>query len=56
MKLQYSSWEARLENLLPELPRWPLTTFGTVIVIIFLLGVTFGVYQWISCLEIRGLL
>ena len=48
--------EKHLEELIPKLPRWPLTTFGTVIVIIFLLGVSFGVYQWISCLEIRGLM
>ena len=54
--MKYISLEERLENMLPKLPVWPLTTFGTVIVIIFLLGVSFGVYQWLSCLEIRGLL
>lgn len=60
MKLQGLSWEEKLENLLPKLPRWPLTAFGTVVLImgliIFLACAAFGWYQWNSCLEIRGLL
>ena len=60
MRLKDSSWEQRLENLLPELPRWPLTAFGTAVLImgliIFLACAAFGWYQWNNCLEIRGLL
>ena len=50
------SLEAKIERLLPKLPIWPLTTFGTLLLIIFMAGVVFGVYQWLACLEIRGIL
>lgn len=50
------SWEQRLESLLPKPPRWPLTWFGTLLLVLFLAGVGFGVYQWLSCLMLRGLL
>lgn len=50
------SWEQRLESLLPKPPRWPLTTFGTLLLVLFLASVGFGVYQWLSCLMLRGLL
>lgn len=56
MKLKDSSWEQRLENLLPELPRWPLTTFGTLLIIALLLGMALGVYAWPDALAVRGLL
>lgn len=48
--------EEKLEALIPRLPRWPLTWFGTMLLILFLACVGYGAYQWISCLEIRGLL
>ena len=60
MNVKSTSWEQRLENLMPKLPIWPLTTLGTVVLImgliIFLACAAFGWYQWNNCLEIRGLL
>ena len=56
MELREISLQAKLEKMLHKLPRWPLTTFGTALLVLFLAGVAFGVYQWLSCLMLRGLL
>ena len=56
MKLQGLSWEEKLENLLPKLPVWPLTTFGTMLFIALMLGMALGVYAWLDALAVRGLL
>jgi hypothetical protein len=57
MSLKSLSWEQRLESLLPKPPRWwPLTWFGTLLLVLFLASVGYGAYQWISCLMLRGLL
>ncbi len=50
-----NSLQERAGSLLLSIPRWPLTPFGTVLLIVFALGVGFGVYEWYVCCELRGL-
>ena len=49
------SLEAKLEKLVPDLPRWPLTPFGTMVLLGIIVGLAIGVYECYECYDIRGL-
>lgn len=51
----HSGLQEWAEEKFPLLRRWPLTAFGTMVLIGLLVGLSIGVYECYECYAIRGL-